>query len=490
MSTSAKPSDASSGPVHPKPQVHPSTVVAEQERPDRRVFFVSFGCQMNVLDSELVLGDMDRFGYERVEEMKEANVVLINTCAIRELSENKVWSLLGRARQVKEHRPDLKIGVMGCMAQRVKDELIERAPHVDLILGTSGFRNAVQDIEDLFAGGGRVVRTDKRPNPEFLPDADRNVTARPDPFRAYVTIMRGCNHSCTYCIVPHTRGKEISRPLDEILHEVQRLVDDGVREVTFLGQNINTYGQDLHPQRKHTGELCTLLERSAEIQGLDRIRFLTSNPFDMTEDMMRRFGQISKVMPWLHIPAQSGSDEVLRRMQRTYTAVEYRMVVGWARKHIPGVQITSDWIVGFSGETEEDYEATKALVREIGFLQSYVFKYSVRPATLSARKLPDDVEEAVKKRRNVELLAVQDEIALARNQKLIGQKVEILVESISKSDASRVTGRDACNRLIHCDGDASMAGRMAIVEIEQASAHSFIGKRLEIEEPGERWPYL
>ena len=459
----------------------------------KHVYFVSFGCQMNVLDSELVLGDFKRSGYKETDEMKHADVVLINTCSIREHAEDKVWSLLGRARQVKEAKPHLKIGVMGCMAQRVKDEIVRRAPHVDLVLGTSNFRSAVQDLADIDAGG-RVVRTAKRPDPEFLPDADRNVEARPDAFRAYVTVMRGCNHNCTYCIVPHTRGKEVSRPLDELLAECQALVDDGVREITFLGQNINTYGQDLHPKREHTGEICTLLERAAAIEGLDRIRFLTSNPFDMTEDMMRRFGQIPKVMPWLHIPAQSGSDTVLKRMQRTYTVEQYREVVGWARKHIPGVEITSDFIVGFSGETEEDFEATKALVREIGFMQSYVFKYSLRPMTISARRMPDDVPEDVKKRRNVELLAAQDETAARRNAELIGKRVEILIEGISKSDPTRVTGRDMSNRLVHCEGTADMAGRMAVVEIEEVGAHSLIGRRVALEDEvtpcgTNRWTY-
>ncbi len=463
--------------VHPDPTIHAPGAEGE----GRKVYFVSFGCQMNVLDSELVLGDLDRNGYSRTDVMKDADVVLINTCSIREHAEDKVWSLLGRARQVKSTRPDMKIGVMGCMAQRVKDAIIHRAPHVDLVLGTSGFRSAARDLEDLFAGGGRVVRVDRRPDPEFLPDADREVTARPDAFRAYVTVMRGCNHDCTYCIVPHTRGKEVSRPLEELLDEVRRLVDDGVREVTFLGQNINTYGKDLHPQRKHTGEICTLLERSAEIDGLDRIRFLTSNPFDMTEDMMRRFGQVPKVMPWLHIPAQSGSDSVLRRMRRHYTVAQYHEVVGWARKHIPRVEITCDFIVGFSGETDEEFEGSKQLVRDIGFMQTYVFKYSLRPNTISARQLPDDVPEDVKRRRNIELLAVQDEIAMARNEGLIGTQVEILIEGISKSDATRVTGRDHSNRLIHCPGEASMAGRMATVEIEEAGAHSMIGRMVALE---------
>ena len=447
----------------------------------RRVFFTSFGCQMNVLDAELVLGDLSREGYDRTDVMKDADVVLINTCSIREHAEDKVWSLLGRARQVKEHRPDMKICVMGCMAQRVKDDLVTRAPHVDLVLGTSTFRAAFQDLQDLFDGGGRVVRTKLRPDPAFLPDADRNVQARPDKFRAFVTIMRGCNHACSYCIVPFTRGREYSRPLDDVLREVDELVDDGVREVTFLGQNINTYGVDLGGQY-----LPDLLERAAEYPGLDRIRFLTSNPFDMTEDMMRRFGQIPKVMPWLHIPAQSGSDEVLARMKRTYTVDQYREVVGWARAHIPGVEITSDFIVGFSGETDADFAGTCDLVRESSFLQTYVFKYSLRPRTHAARQLPDDVPEPIKRERNVELLRIQDEVATRRNRALIGRRLEILVEGISKSDARRVTGRDRSNRLVHCDGDASLAGKMAVVQITEVGAHSLIGHRVAAED-GVRW---
>jgi tRNA-2-methylthio-N6-dimethylallyladenosine synthase len=283
--------------------------------------------------------------------------------------------------------------------------------------------------------------------------------------------MRGCDHVCAYCIVPFTRGREVSRPLGEVLDEVRRLADDGVREITFLGQNINTYGKDLDE-----GGLCALLERAAEVPGIDRLRFLTSNPFDMTEDMMRRFGAVPAVMPWLHIPAQSGHDAVLKRMKRTYTVAQYEEVVGWARRHVPGVEITSDFIVGFPGETEEEFRASVALVERVGFLQTYVFKYSVRPRTLSARRLPDDVPEEEKKRRNALLLDAQDRTASRRQAALVGRTVEILVEGESKTDARRVTGRDRYNRLVHCDGDAaSLAGRLLPVRITEASAHCLVG---------------
>ena len=448
----------------------------------RAVWYQTYGCQMNELDAELVLGDMARRGWSRVDQMDEADIVLVNTCSIREHAEDKVWSLLGRARQLKRERPDLKVAVMGCMAQRVKDAIVDRAPHVDLVLGTTTFRNAVQDLDDLFAGGGTVVRTTLRPDPLFLPDQDRNVTVRPDRFRAYVNIVRGCNHACSYCIVPFTRGREVSRTVEDVLGEVQALVDDGVREVTFLGQNINTYGCDLGSPL-----LPELLAQASTIDGLDRLRFLTSNPFDMSEDMMARFGEIPKVMPWLHIPAQSGSDDVLRRMKRTYTVDQYREVVGWARRHIPGVEITSDFIVGFSGESDAEFEATCNLVREIGFLQSYVFKYSLRPRTHAARQLPDDVPEPVKRQRNVELLRVQDETAKQRNAALKGRRLEILVEGISKTDPTRVTGRDRSNRLVHCDGTADLAGLMAVVEITEINAHSLIGRRVAHEDVAGSW---
>jgi tRNA-2-methylthio-N6-dimethylallyladenosine synthase len=377
---------------------------------------------------------------------------------------------------VKETRPDLRIGVLGCMAQRAKDEIVRRAPYVDLVLGTATFRSAVADLEDVARGGGRVVRTSRTPEPEFLPDQDRDVTMRPDPYRAYVTVMRGCDHDCTYCIVPFTRGREVSRPASEVLDEVRRLVDDGVREVTFLGQNINTYGVGAGE-----GGLPGLLEAAARIEGLDRIRFLTSNPFDMTEEMMRRFGAVPKVMPWLHIPAQSGSDAVLRRMRRHYTVAQYEEVVGWARRHVPGVEITSDFIVGFPGETEEEFRETLALVERVDLVQAYVFQYSVRPATLAARRLPDDVPEDVKRRRNLELLAAHDARAKDRNRTLLGRRVEVLVEGISRTDPTRVTGRDPGNRLVHMDGDASMAGRMAIGEVVEVRPHCVIARRVALE---------
>jgi tRNA-2-methylthio-N6-dimethylallyladenosine synthase len=436
-----------------------------------RVHLVSFGCQMNVLDAELVLGDLARKGYGRTDDPADADVILVNTCSVREHAEDKVWSLLGRYRAVKAARPHVKIGVIGCMAQRAKKEISRRAPHVDLVLGTSSFRHAVGDLEDLGRRGGRIVRTERRPDPEHLPDADREISVRPERHRAFVTVMRGCDHVCTYCIVPFTRGRETSRPLEDVLDEVRRLADDGVREVTFLGQNINTYGKD----RDGEGGLCALLEGAAQVRGVDRLRFLTSNPFDMTEDMMRRFGALPKVMPWLHIPAQSGSDAVLARMKRTYTAARYREVVAWARRHVAGVEITSDFIVGFPGETEDDFRLTLGLLEETRFVQAYVFKYSVRPNTIAARRLEDDVPEEAKRARNLALLEAQDRISEAANRDLIGRTVEVLLDEPSRTDPSRWSGRTPGNRLVHAVADASLAGRLAVVRVTEATAHSLRG---------------
>lgn len=443
----------------------------------RKVYTISYGCQMNTLDAELVRGDLARNGYEHVSEMSGADVILVNTCSVRDHAETKVWSLLGRAGQMKKERPDLQIGVLGCMAQRVKDDIVKRAPYVDLVLGTANFRSAVQDLEDLRRSGGRVVRTDRRPSADFLPDAGRQVTARPERHRAWVTVMRGCDHACAYCIVPFTRGREVSRPLADVLDETRRLADDGVREVTFLGQNINTYG-------KNSGEggLCTLLEEAATIQGLDRIRFLTSNPFDMTEDMMRRFGAVEGVMPWLHIPAQSGSDAVLKRMKRTYTVAQYEEVVGWARTHIPGVEITSDFIVGFPGETDEDFEGTRRLVERSELVQAYVFKYSLRPQTQAARRLPDDVRESVKQARNVAIHATQDVISERRNRAVIGDTFQVLVDGVSRTRKEMLAGREPGNRIVHFPGDASMAGRMAEIRITACGKHSLVGELESVED--------
>jgi tRNA-2-methylthio-N6-dimethylallyladenosine synthase len=450
------------------------------------VHLVNFGCQMNELDAELVLGDLARRGFSRTEDAAEADVILVNTCSVREHAEDRVWSLLGTYKPLKRRRPDLKIGVLGCMAQRARAEIVRRAPHVDLVLGTSNFRSAVQDLEDLSRRGGRIVRTDRRPDPETLPDADREISVRPQRHRAYVTVMRGCDHVCTYCIVPFTRGRETSRGLYDVLGEVARLARDGVREVVFLGQNINTYGKD----RPDEGGLAGLLERAAEVPGVERLRFLTSNPFDMTEDVMRRIGAVPKVMPWLHIPAQSGSDAVLRRMKRTYTVDEYRTVVSWARRHVPGVEITSDFIVGFPGETDDDFRATLALVEEIGFVQAYVFKYSPRPNTLAARRMEDDVPEDVKRERNLALLDAQDRITERHTRALVGKTVEVLLDEPSRTDASRTSGRTPGNRLVHVAGAEGLAGRLAVARVTQANAHSLLADLVlaEPEAPGAAEP--
>ena len=313
------------------------------------------------------------------------------------------------------------------------------------------------------------------------PDLDRDVTQRPERHRAWVTVMRGCDHVCAYCIVPFTRGREVSRPLADVLDETRRLAEDGVREVCFLGQNINTYGKDLGE-----GGLATLLERAAEIPGLARIRFLTSNPFDMTEDMMRRFGETPKVMPWLHIPAQSGSDAVLRRMKRTYSVAQYEEVVGWARRHVPDVEITSDFIVGFPGETDEDFEGTRRLVERVQLVQCYVFKYSVRPRTLAARRLEDDVPESVKQERNAALQEVQGAISERRNAAMVGRHVEVLVDGTSKTRDDMLAGREPGNRLVHFSGDPTLAGRFVTVRVDAAGRHSLVGEIARVEgEPAE-----
>ncbi|MFV1958814.1 MAG: MiaB/RimO family radical SAM methylthiotransferase, partial [Planctomycetota bacterium] len=298
---------------------------------------------------------------------------------------------------------------------------------------------------------------------------------RPQRHRAWVTVMRGCDHVCAYCIVPFTRGREVSRPLTEVLDETRRLADDGAREICFLGQNINTYGKD-----EDEGGLASLLERARDVPGVDRIRFLTSNPFDMTEETMRRIGAVEKVMPWIHIPAQSGSDAVLKRMKRPYTAAEYEQVVGWARQHVPGVEITSDFIVGFPGEKDEDFVATRRLVERMDFVQCFIFKYSVRPRTLSARRMRDDVPEDVKQERNVTLHAAQDAVSERRNAALIGRTVEVLVDGVSRTRDDMLSGREPGNRLVHFPGDASLAGEMADVLVTAAGRHSLVGKIVDL----------
>lgn len=452
-----------------------------------KYFMYSYGCQMNKLDSELVESKLQQSGYQRAEREEDAGVVLLNTCSVRQHAEDRVWSHLGRLRIRKRREAGLVVGVMGCMAEEHRRFMQARMPHIDLVVGPSAFgdidlqidkaRMVAAERDSREAGAGLLAVGSGVSGDGIL----REVRTRPHRSQAFVSIMRGCNMPCTYCIVPTTRGKEISRPVEVIAEEVQRLVDDGVSEVTLLGQTVNAYGRDLAPK----SSLSLLLRSLHEISGLRRLAFITAHPNFLNADLIDCFAELPKISRYLHLPAQSGSDRMLANMQRGYTAAKYisRVEQLWAKA--PGIEMHSDFIVGFPGESEADLQATVDLMRTVRFAQSYVFKYSPRPGTV-ANDLVDDVAEAEKARRNQILLAVQDEHSREFNQRQVGRVLDVLVEGPSKV-AGRLSGRCPSHRLVHFPGDPQeLSGSYVSVRVTEALSHSLLGELVEAGESNGR----
>ena len=449
----------------------------------------SYGCQMNKLDSELVESRLRQRGYVAAVSETDADVVLLNTCSVRQHAEDRVWSKLGKLRIRKRGEPQLVVGVLGCMAQEHKRYLVSRMPHVDLVVGPSAFGDIDDTVEkaraknlQLATGrdpartkhevvGAGVVAVDQGVSGDLI---RRDVRVRPHRSQAFVSVMRGCNMPCTYCIVPTTRGDEVSRPIADIVEEAQRLCDDGVTEVTLLGQTVNAYGRDL------TGQGATLARLLRELHGipsLRRLAFITSHPNFLSAELVDAIAELPKVARYLHLPAQSGSNAVLKAMRRGYTVERYLARIEQLRQKAPDVELHSDFIVGYPGETAADFEQTVAFLRTVGFAQSYVFKYSPRPGTLAA-ELPDDVPDAEKERRNAVLLAAQEELTLAKNRALVGTTAEVLVEGDSKV-AGRFSGRTAHHRLVHfAAADRELIGQYVPVRVTEALAHSCVGELL------------
>ena len=356
-----------------------------------KVYIKTFGCQMNKLDTELSIGSLAKKGYSFAEEEKDADVILLNTCSVREKAEHKVYSQLGSLRDQKEKNPELILGVLGCMAQNEGDKIFKRMPHVNLVCGTRMFSRLPELLDEISAGNKRILAIGEDGEVDF----DRLVTQRQNRYSAFVSIMRGCDNYCSYCIVPYVRGREFSRSVTEIVDEVKKLADDGCKEVTLLGQNVNSYGKGL--SGKVT--LATLLRELDPIGGIERIHFITSHPRDMTKEIIEAVGELPGVCEYLHMPAQSGSDRILKKMKRQYTSAHYRELVDMAKSIVPGIKIASDFIVGFPGETEEDFQATLKLAKEVDWKVAFVARYSPRPGTAGWRLFEDDISPAEKKRR-------------------------------------------------------------------------------------------
>ncbi len=435
---------------------------------DRTFHIVTFGCQMNKLDSELLQGALRKRGFEPVRDPRRAGVVLYNTCSVRRQAENRVFSHLGAWQEHARSDPGFILGVIGCMAQRLGRRIIERFDHVRLVCGTRSFLRVPDYLERIAETGDRVVALDQGPF-----SFERDPEFRPQPHRAYVSIMRGCENYCAYCIVPQVRGRETNRPPDEIVEEVRRLCDGGVVEVALLGQNVNAYGKALGDDVSLAG----LLEQVNAVRGLRRLRFITSHPADMTEEILRAVAGLEKVCEHIHMPAQSGSDAVLGRMRRGYTRGQYLELTGKARRLIEGVEISSDFIVGFPGESDEDFELTLSLLEEVRFQQGFIFRYSPRPGTRAAR-WDDDVPEAIKRERQQRLLAAQERVDAERRASLRGGTVEVLSDGPNRGHRQNggSIGRTRHNDIVVFSGPEAPPGALCRVLVENSTPLTLFGR--------------
>jgi tRNA-2-methylthio-N6-dimethylallyladenosine synthase len=465
----------------------------------RKLYIETVGCQMNVLDSELVVGSLRRQGYELVHEPTEADVILFNTCSVRQHAEDKIYSALGRLRSHKQRYPSKILGVLGCMAQKDQELIRRRAPHVDIVCGT-GQLARLPELIALVQQTGRhqlALSLDRNEGSRWEVgrsfesyDPLRDPSMRPSRFQAYVRIMIGCDKFCTYCIVPKVRGPEQSRHPEHIAAEMRQLAGEGCREVTLLGQTVNSYKYDLGDGRRT--RLSDLLGRIHDTPGIDRIKFITNFPRDMSDDLLDAVRDLPKVCPYLHVPAQSGCNEILKRMKRLYTVEYYRDMLARCRERVPGISVSSDFIVGFCGETEESFERTCDLVASARFKNSFIFKYSPRPGTKGDELYPDDVPDEVKKRRNNDLLAIQNQVSLADHLQLTGDTVEVLVEGPSKTARKhesaigpiQLTGRTRTDHIVVFEGNERLVGRLVQVAIEEATTFTLFGSVVTEEKVG------
>jgi len=422
---------------------------------------------MNVYDSERIMGLLQGCGYELAPDVAAADIILLNTCSIREKPEHKLYSILGRLKEYKDANPALILGVGGCVAQQEGEKLFEKAPHLDLVFGTHSIDSLPGLIKQVETKREKVCRTGLRE--EGYSDEGVCCAASPG-VSAYVSIIRGCNNFCSYCVVPYVRGREKSRPQEDIIQEIQQLCRRGVREVTLLGQNVNSYGSD----NGRTGSFPRLLEAVNEVTGIERIRFITSHPKDLGDDLIRCFSALDKLCPHIHLPFQSGSNKILRLMNRGYTREEYLAKVEGLRRACPPIAITSDVIVGFPGETDEDFEQTLALMEAVRFDDLFSFNYSDRPMT-AALRFEGKISAEVKAERFSLLQDLQNEHSLIRNRTLLNTEEEVLVEGMSKKDGRRITGKTRSNKTVIAEGREELAGRLVSVRIRSVTAHTLSG---------------
>ncbi|MDG1499010.1 MAG: tRNA (N6-isopentenyl adenosine(37)-C2)-methylthiotransferase MiaB [Planctomycetota bacterium] len=465
------------------------TQSSSDDAPALGLHVVTFGCQMNKYDSLLVEGRFRESGYRIAETMEDASVILFNTCSVRDHAEERTLSWLGELKHEKETRPELVIGVMGCMAQRREDDVFRRAGHVDIVCGTRRFPYLPEMVDEV-----RRRRTDgERPKDarvletgEARPDwrIDRSKEPYTGGLVGYLAVMRGCDLNCTYCIVPRTRGRVQSRPIDQLLDEARWMIEGGAKVVTLLGQTVNSYGEDMaapaegEPQysgRKGRPALADLLYAMQELEGLERIRMITLHPSYVTPSFAKAIADCDKVDRFLPLPVQSGSDSVLRDMKRGYNVELFKKRVQILRDAVPDIELGSDWIVGFPTESDEDFDASERLLADVGFAQNYVFKYDPRPGTVSDDR-EDCVATPIKKARNQRLLKAAEQSGLKRTERFLNQEVDVFVEKQGDRNPELVVGRTAHYFSISFEGSPELIGKMVRVKVQQASPYNLAGE--------------
>lgn len=439
----------------------------------RKLFVETYGCQMNVGDSEIVVSLMQREDYVYTDRIEQADVILINTCSIRDNAEQRIWGRLNELKRYRKARPGLIVGILGCMAERLREQLLEGPWGVDVVAGPDAYRDLPRLVREAEAGGKgvNVLLSTEETYAEIAPvRLDRNGVS------AFVAIMRGCNNFCSYCVVPYTRGRERSRDAATIVAEAQSLFDNGYREVTLLGQNVNSY-------RAGEVDFPELLRRVASISPLLRVRFATSHPKDMSDRLLETMASMPNICRAIHLPAQSGATSMLERMNRKYTREWYLDRIAAIRRYMPDCAITTDLIAGFSGETEEEHAATLSLMREVGYSWAFMFKYSERPGTFAQRNLPDDVPDEVKSRRLQEIIALQNDLSLESNRRDVGREFEVLVESESKRNSGQLSGRTSQNKVVVFDRGNHRIGDYVRVRVTGCTSATLLGEELPAGEP-------
>ncbi|MDL1965493.1 MAG: tRNA (N6-isopentenyl adenosine(37)-C2)-methylthiotransferase MiaB [Candidatus Desulfofervidus auxilii] len=437
-----------------------------------KFFIQTYGCQMNVHDTEYMCAILNKAGYAQAQTLKEADIILLNTCAVRQKAEEKVYSFLGRLKAFKKRHPGLIIGVGGCVAQKEGERILKRIPYIDLVFGTHQFFRVAELIEEVKKNGHRICCIDYtyqlEPPCHVFPLSHKMYG------RAYLTIMQGCDNFCSYCIVPYVRGRQISRRSENVINEAKRLLDVGIKEIILLGQNVNSYGQD----RPEEISFSELLFKINKLPGLKRLRFITSHPKDISPDVIKAFADLDTLCEHIHLPVQSGSDRILKRMGRKYTRSEYLQKIEALRKTCPEISITTDLIVGFPGETKKDFKDTISLLQEVEFDAIFAFRYSDRPPA-KAVSFSKKIDEQEKAERLSEVLEIQAPITERKNRAKKGRLLEVLLDSYSKQ-GYQLCGRTRCNRVVNVEGDESLMGHIVEVIIEEVLAHSLKGKVVKI----------